>query len=207
MKAGAEDLWNKADGPIRSTPPQSPPAPINRSIRTSIDLRKLISESDRTLDSENLKDSQKPRYYSVYTRSRTGSSYNFRRNESSTSESDSESEDDLLRRRISGNGSQLRFGSRGEESSGDDFSDAAEKEMKGRGNVRKLMSSAALGKYDIKKTRRVPLKFLEQEENLSDHIEAIRNEVNKRNLMENAVEKSDEDSILSQKRYMNCFIH
>lgn len=185
MKAGAEDLWNEADGPIKSRSTQLPPTPNNRSIRRPIDLRKLVSESDRAPNSINFNDSMKNRHYSVQTR--RGSRFNFRRNESSSSEDDSEldSEEGLVK----------RFGSGGDEE---------EEEIKGRGNVKKLMSSsAALGKYDVKKTRRVPLKFLE-DENLSDHIEAIRNEFNNRNSIENATDKSDENSILSQKRFDEC---
>lgn len=186
MKAGAEDLWNEADGPIKSRSTQLPPTPNNRSIRRPIDLRKLVSESDRAPNSINFNDSMKNRHYSVQTR--RGSRFNFRRNESSSSEDDSDldSEEGLVK----------RFGSGGDEE---------EEEIKGRGNVKKLMSSsAALGKYDVKKTRRVPLKFLEDEENLSDHIEAIRNEFNNRNSIENATDKSDENSILSQKRFDEC---
>ncbi|GMP96221.1 hypothetical protein CsSME_00044958 [Camellia sinensis var. sinensis] len=188
MKAGAEDLWNEADGPIKSRSTQLPPTPNNRSIRRPIDLRKLVSESDRAPNSINLNDSMKNRHYSVQTR--RGSRFNFRRNESSSSEDDSDldldSEEGLVR----------RFGSGGDEE---------DEEIKGGGNVKKLMSSsAALGKYDVKKTRRVPLKFLEDEENLSDHIEAIRNEFNNRNSIENATDKSDENSILSQKRFDEC---
>lgn len=186
MKAGAEDLWNEADGPIKSRSTQLPPTPNNRSIRRPIDLRKLVSESDRAPNSINFNDSMKNRHYSVQTR--RGSRFNFQRNESSSSEDDSDldSEEGLVK----------RFGSGGDEE---------EEEIKGRGNVKKLMSSsAALGKYDVKKTRRVPLKFLEDEENLSDHIEAIRNEFNNRNSIENATDKSDENSILSQKRFDEC---
>lgn len=186
MKAGAEDLWNEADGPIKSRSTQLPPTPNNRSIRRPIDLRKLVSESDRAPNSIHFNDSMKNRHYSVQTR--RGLRFNFRRNESSSSEDDSDldSEEGLVK----------RFGSGGDEE---------EEEIKGRGNVKKLMSSsAALGKYDVKKTRRVPLKFLEDEENLSDHIEAIRNEFNNRNSIENAAHKSDENSILSQKRFDEC---
>ncbi|XP_052171199.1 probable DEAD-box ATP-dependent RNA helicase 48 [Diospyros lotus] len=176
MKPGAEDLWNEADGPVKSPPQHTPNI---RSPRAPIDLRKLISHNDGTQHSENLTFSQKRRHYSLYTRSREGSRFSFRRNESSESEDDTE----------------------------DDFSDEEKDEERGgRGKVRKMMSSAALGDYDMKKTRRVPLKFLEQEENenLSEHIEAIRNEVNKRNLMKNAVDRSDEEPILSQKRFDEC---
>ncbi|KAE9459548.1 hypothetical protein C3L33_08564, partial [Rhododendron williamsianum] len=130
MKAGAEDLWNEADGPIKSAPE---PKPVGRSGRTPIDIRKLISESEGR-NSTDLMKSSKPRHYSVVG-----------------------------------------------QDSDDEFGDGEEGKMRGRDNAGKLMSSAGLGKYDVKKTRRVPLKFLEEEENLSERVEAIRKEFNMRN--------------------------
>uniref|UniRef100_A0A5B7BM96 ATP-dependent RNA helicase n=1 Tax=Davidia involucrata TaxID=16924 RepID=A0A5B7BM96_DAVIN len=210
MKDGAEDLWNEADGPLESPPPRSP-TQNDRSIGTPIDLRKLISDhrnltdSDRTLNSTNWNSSLKPRHYSVDTRSRTRSRFDFRRKESSTGEDDSKL-DDRLGKRVGGNARWPRFGSTGNKLSDDDDDDDDEdEEEEGRDNVKKLMSSAALGKYDAIKKRRVPLKFLEDEVDLSGQVELIRNELNKRNSNEN-VENSEEESILSQKRFDECDI-
>ncbi|KAL7591073.1 hypothetical protein Lser_V15G34851 [Lactuca serriola] len=90
-------------------------------------------------------------------------------------------------------GSRLSLiGSSDAEGSGDDD------EGKGNGK-KKMMSSAALGKYDIKKTKRIPLKFLEEEDYLSLHVQAIRNEFNKRRMAEKGIGVGDDDSILSPK--------
>ncbi|XP_057512753.1 probable DEAD-box ATP-dependent RNA helicase 48 isoform X1 [Actinidia eriantha] len=222
MKAGAEDLWNKADGPIRSDRAVGEPTRKNRSIRSPIDVRKLISESDRNPNSTNLNDSTKPRYYSVckdvpitsptpnnqlirwpidlrkliWESERTKNSMNFN--------------DSVKARGYSVNARSQRetkFKFRRNESSEDDsdldgggFGGGEAEEVKGRG----MASGAALGKYDKKKTRRVPLQFLEEEDYLSEHVAVIRNEVKKRISIANAVDKSDEDSILSQKRFDEC---
>lgn len=42
---------------------------------------------------------------------------------------------------------------------------------------------------------------------MSERVEAIRKEFNMRNSVQNAVDRSDEDSILSEKRYLDCFTH
>lgn len=96
-------------------------------------------------------------------------------------------------------GSRLSLiGSSDAEGSGDDD------EGKGNGK-KKMMSSAALGKYDIKKTKRIPLKFLEEEDDLSLHVQAIRNEFNKRRMAEKGIGVGDDDSILSPKRFAFWF--
>ncbi|KAK1409027.1 hypothetical protein QVD17_41277 [Tagetes erecta] len=69
-----------------------------------------------------------------------------------------------------------------------------------------MMSSAALGKYDIKKTKRIPLKSLEKEDDLSLLVLAIRNEFNKRRMAEKDSETGDNDSILSRNRFDECNI-
>lgn len=97
--------------------------------------------------------------------------------------------------------SRLNFS---DNSSDDDESEDEEKEGERKGSERRFMSSAALGKYDKKTTRRVPLKFLDKEEDLSKQVEAIRNEVENRKMVRNVVDKSDEDSVLSQKRFDEC---
>ncbi|XP_059640204.1 probable DEAD-box ATP-dependent RNA helicase 48 [Cornus florida] len=193
MKEGAEDLWNEADGPIKSPPSNQnnrsvgPPVDLRKPIsdrRPPVDLRKLISDrrnltdGEKIVNSTNFNNSSRPRHYSVDTRSRTRSRFNFRRNESS-------SEDDL---------------------SDDDNDDEEEEEMGGRDNVKQRMSSAALGKYDSIKKRRVPLKFLEEEVDFSQQVVAIRHELNKRKFNQNVVEKSEEETILSQKRFEDCNI-
>ena len=68
--------------------------------------------------------------------------------------------------------------------------------------VRKVGSSASLGKYDVKIKKRVPLQSLEEEVDFPLQVELIRHQLSKKSLMdENGGEKRGEESILSQKRY------
>ncbi|KAG9148830.1 hypothetical protein Leryth_026185 [Lithospermum erythrorhizon] len=69
-------------------------------------------------------------------------------------------------------------------------------------------SSSALGKYDRKTTKRVPLKFLEDETNLASSVEDIRKEVSLRSLKGSGVnvEEGEEESFLSSKRFDECDI-
>ncbi|KAM7531293.1 hypothetical protein LguiB_034703 [Lonicera macranthoides] len=196
MKEGAEDLWSEADGPIKSQTLQQ-----QAQNHDPIDVRRLISDH-RNLASnveietyKNLSNWTKPRFYSV-ARSRTRSRFDFRREESSSSEDDSGSEGFVRTR--SANATLLRFGSGGEKENEED------EDRGGRRNVKKMMSSAALGNYDKKIRKRVPLKFLDDEDDLSQHVEAIRSEFNKRNLAESTEEKSNEESYLSEKRFDEC---
>lgn len=223
MKAGAEDLWNEADGPTKSVP-------VRRSVRSPIDVRKVVYESER-IDSRDFSEfsKPKPRFYSVCSRSLSGYRLNFERNESDDrcgdrgliSRSMIRTPVDLrnltclnggLKSRCysvhtrSSKGSRFNFrrNESSEEDSDEEFGDGEDGEMKGKSNVGRVMSNAALGKYDMKKTRRVPLKFLEEEEDLSERVEAIRKEFKERNLLKNAVDKSEEDSILIDKRFDEC---
>lgn len=176
MKEGAEDLWNDDDGPVKSPPllPRRPSNGLSRQIEPPVDLRKLTSHG-RSLGPGNARivsRALKPRHYSVQVRRR------FRRNESSSSD----------------DGSDV--------SSGDEFSGRlvdADVELRGRRNVQKMMSSAALGKYDVKIKRRVMPKSIDEGDDFSEQIELIRHELSRKNLAEEE-EKGDEESILSQKR-------
>lgn len=189
-------MWNEADGPIKSQTRQQ-----QAQNHDPIDVRRLISDHRNLASnfdieaSKNLSNSTNPRFYSV-ARSRTRSRFDFRREESSSSEDDSGSEGFVRTR--SANPTLLRFACGGEEEEDED--------REGRGNVKKMMSSAALGNYDKKIKKRVPLKFLDDEDDLSQHVEAIRGEFNKRNLAESTEEKSNEESYLSEKRLNKLLI-
>lgn len=180
MKEGAEDLWNDDDGPVKSPPllPRRPSNGLSRKIEPPVDLRELTSHG-RSLGPGNARivsRALKPRHYSVQVRRR------FRRNESSSSD----------------DGSDV--------SSGDEFSGRlvdADVELRGRRNVQKMMSSAALGKYDVKIKRRVMPKSIDEGDDFSEQIELIRHELSRKNLAEEE-EKGDEESILSQKRFDEC---
>lgn len=178
MKEGAEDLWNEDDGPVKSPPPQ-PPSPYNgprQLIEPSVDLRKLATQA-RNFGPRNgriVSKDMKTRHYSVQVRRR------FRRNESSSSDDDSDI------------------------SSGDEFSTRLvddNAEWRGKSDVRKMMSSASLGKYDRKTTRRVMPKSTDEADDFSEQIQLIRHELSRKNLAEKEEEKDDGESILSQKRY------
>lgn len=97
-----------------------------------------------------------------------------------------------------------RFRQNAEESSDEDTEedeDEDEEARRSRGSVKMMSSSAALGKYDMKTKKRVPLKFLEDEDDLSSHVEAIRKEVKGRSMQKNETEEDEQESILSSKRF------
>nr|GMD32259.1 probable DEAD-box ATP-dependent RNA helicase 48 [Ipomoea batatas]GMD39461.1 probable DEAD-box ATP-dependent RNA helicase 48 [Ipomoea batatas] len=90
--------------------------------------------------------------------------------------------------------------------SSDDDNDESDDEA-GEGIVAnvKRISSAALGKYDMKIKKRIPLQLVEDEYDLSQHVEEIRKEVNQRRLEKSGGEE-EEESILSLKRFDECEI-
>ncbi|KAH0708653.1 hypothetical protein KY284_010080 [Solanum tuberosum] len=98
-----------------------------------------------------------------------------------------------------------RFRPKAEESTDEDDDedtevDEDEEERRRRGSV-KMMSSAALGKYDMKTKKRVPLKFVEDEDDLSLHVAAIRKEVKGRSMQKIETEEDEKETILSSKRF------
>ncbi|KAF2313266.1 hypothetical protein GH714_010081 [Hevea brasiliensis] len=168
MKEGAEDLWNENDGPLKPPLENSieKPRPIGPnqqpgSINSPIDLRKLISEARNvSQDCENF--SKSYNYTKTRDYSAQRSSYNrgfsspklrrFRRNGSSSS--DDEDED---------------YG----------FDSYNEGERRGR-SAGEIGGRAALRKYDVKTTKRVPLKELEKESDFAKEVELIRHELGKK---------------------------
>ncbi|XP_022759924.1 probable DEAD-box ATP-dependent RNA helicase 48 [Durio zibethinus] len=99
---------------------------------------------------------------------------------------------------------------RNESSSSDDewdsdLEDEAEG-VEGWRDVRKLGSSASLGKYDVKITKRVPLKELEKESDFSEQVELLRKELAKKKLAENGEKKGEGETIYSKKRFDDCGI-
>lgn len=178
MKEGAEDLWNDDDGPVKSPPPL-PPQPFRRSsglIEPPIDLRELTSHG-RSLGPGN------GRTVSRVFKPRHFSVLarrRFRRNDSSSSEDDSE----------------------------DEFSSALVDEdagLRGGRNVQNKMSSAALGKHDVKIIRRRMIRSSSVEDNIfnKEQVDVIRHELSKRNSAEKEEDKEgkeDGESVLSQKR-------
>ncbi|KAK1571182.1 hypothetical protein Q3G72_013098 [Acer saccharum] len=116
---------------------------------------------------------------------------------------------DFIKNKVVGGG-RRRF-NRNESSSSDDDDlefelENVDDKVEGWTDVKKLGSSASLGKYDMKTTKRVPLNRLEEENDFSEQVELIRKEISRSKLVENAGEKYSEDSILSKKRFDECGI-
>ncbi|XP_052306941.1 probable DEAD-box ATP-dependent RNA helicase 48 isoform X3 [Populus trichocarpa] len=88
-------------------------------------------------------------------------------------------------------------------------SDDEDEDLEGGGDRRgrsatDIGSRAALGKYDMKKTRRVPLKELDKND-FANEVELIRYELGrKKKFAGNEGDKEEEDSILSEKRFDEC---
>jgi len=237
MKPGAEDLWNDDDGPVHSTTRKPGPT---KPIDPPIDLRKPvrdgnadgswgfsgISQQKRDFSSytgftgrgygvsdvESLSNLgvlcmnlQQQRGYSVSTRGRFNTRFQKRGNDSSSSDDDDIDD--------SGYGS-VRENARWPRFSLDGGSED-EAEREGGKSVKGFMGNAALGKYDVKITKRRILKDLEDyaeqeyddEGNLSKRIEQIRQEVNERKLAvvekeksQEEIEQGEDDSVASRKR-------
>ncbi|ONI07018.1 hypothetical protein PRUPE_5G095400 [Prunus persica] len=187
MKEGAEDLWNEKDGPIDDRPPPVGSDARTRSVTAPpLDLRKLISKghdlagNGGSVNLINLSGNQvRGRNYSVQSRGR------FRRNDNSSDEdSDFDSE-------------------------GESVQPFANENSKFGRNVRKLGSSASLGKYDVKIIkRRVPLNSLDEESDFAQQVESIRYELSKKNAAgnERGEDREQEETILSGKRFDECGI-
>lgn len=205
------------------------------SIGSPVDLRKLISEGRENVNLTNSNGYANTRNYSVQNRRRfrrnessesedddsdygpvrepakpfaknlaklVGQRKRFCRYDSSPR--DDESGSDLegeSSKYFSGNSSWGKLSGDGKE----DLEEENERMGGGRG-VRKVGSSASLGKYDMKITKRVPLRMLEEESDFSGQVELIRHELSKKGLIENGREKDEEESVLTQKRYANCFL-
>ncbi|KAF5734482.1 DEA(D/H)-box RNA helicase family protein isoform 1 [Tripterygium wilfordii] len=247
VKAGAEDLWNEHDGPLKTPPPNQRPGSVRGyqqpgSISSPLDVSRLIlenrnlgSNSKNVMNSTNVKINGfgcgNVRDYSVQSERRFG------RNGSSESKTDfsfdskgvylkksssswesnheeannSSDENAYMRHGRSSmqRGRRFRRNENTSSSEDDGDSDFGEEE---EGGVRRMTgSSAALGKYDRKITKRVPLKFVEEESSLSE-VERIRKEMNERKMLRNEAEKrferekNEEDSVFSQKRFDECNI-
>ncbi|MCD7448580.1 hypothetical protein HAX54_044526 [Datura stramonium] len=164
---------------------------------------RMVNTENRNVN--NLNSFLKFRCYSVDRRNDNRlRKLDYTRKESSTSEGKSNSEG-LVVKGDERKARWPRFRRNAEESSDDDDDedteeDEDEEEIRSRGSI-KMMSSAALGKYDMKTKKRVPLKFVEDEDDLSLHVEAIRKEVKGRSMQKNETEEGENESILSSKRF------
>ncbi|KAF9602602.1 hypothetical protein IFM89_030208 [Coptis chinensis] len=201
MKEGAEDLWNEDDGPVKSAPMARQP----RRFDSNIDLRKIVHDGRNDIEGLSFwNGGVRPRYYSVQAnngRRDKPPRIKFKRNGNAASDDDEDSDywsseeglvESSVSRKDSGKVKFPKFRFTEEDS---------EEEMDSRGgkSVNDVMSRASLGKYDRKKTRIGPKVF--EEECLSEEVQLIREELNRRRSRVEEVEQHQEESILSQKRF------
>uniref|UniRef100_A0A6N2K718 ATP-dependent RNA helicase n=1 Tax=Salix viminalis TaxID=40686 RepID=A0A6N2K718_SALVM len=107
---------------------------------------------------------------------------------------------DFMKNRGSETVKQSRF-RRNESDDDDDLEGGGDR--RGR-SAKDIGSRAALGEYDMKKTRRVPLKELEKND-FANEVELIRYEWGrKKKFAGNGGNMEEEDSILSEKRFDEC---
>ncbi|WOG90263.1 hypothetical protein DCAR_0209506 [Daucus carota subsp. sativus] len=192
MKEGAEDLWNADDGPVKvpTYKPNEGPGAQNEGLTNGRNLARNYGVGGFG----GLGGVSKPRFYSVgaSVRKRPGR-YRFRGDDSSSSDADDGSEIEA-----DGNAGRNvkwpRFGVNG-------IVEDGEGEEEGSGSKKMMVSSAALGNYDRKTTKRIPLKFLENEEDLSQHVAMIRKEFIERSSVKVEEKSDEEESIMSEKRF------
>ncbi|CAL0312671.1 unnamed protein product [Lupinus luteus] len=182
MKEGAEDLWNDDDGPVSPSITVTPPplrgvsSTRHGSISSPVDLRKLIQEGS---NSNNLMSSSgnymQTRGFSVVRNVRSKRVMPAGKKRFWRNDNDSDSDSEIE--------------SEGEECERD---------------VKKMGSSAALGKYDVKRERRVIPKSYDEESDFNEKVELIKYELNKRKLEQNEERKREAESVLTQKRFDEC---
>lgn len=232
MKPGAEDLWNDDDGPVHSmTRKPDPTKPID----PPIDLRKLVRDGRADGSSGFSGTSEKKRGFSSYTGfigmsyvdGDVGSLSNLRR--FCTNLRQQRGYSVTTRGRF-----KTRFQKWGHDSSsssdGDDIDEDggygrvrenenarwSRRRSEDEKSVRGFMGNAALGKYDVKITKRRILKDLEEfaeqeyddEGNMAERIKQIRQEVNERKLAvakkeksQEEIERGEDDFTASRKRF------
>lgn len=211
MKQGAEDLWNEDDGPVDANQ-RSSLSPTTRTTSARVDLRGLVAgnRDSRNVSLDSGFDSSRfvgIRKYSVQSGSRNGRNVkSFVKNSNSGlgKGSDSRNVREFIKNRVGGGGGRRRF-KRNESSSSDDDELDFELEnvgdkVEGWSDVKRLGSSASLGKYDVKITRRrVPLNKVDEETDFAEELESIKKEISKSKLVEDKG-SFEKESVLSQKR-------
>ncbi|MED6216656.1 hypothetical protein PIB30_009542 [Stylosanthes scabra] len=186
MKEGAEDLWNEDDGPLSAS---SSSSAMRRqgSIEAPVDLRKLIAEKPNPNSMNSSGNFGQRRGYRSVPEVNSGVSSSkklapagrrrFWRNDSSSSSSDSSESEDENDSRVN------------------------------NWDVRKMGSSASLGKHDLKRERRVMPKPYDEGADFAEQVELIKYEINKRKLKQKEMEEyrvQDQESILTQSRFDEC---
>ncbi|XP_006300733.2 probable DEAD-box ATP-dependent RNA helicase 48 isoform X2 [Capsella rubella] len=230
VKAGAEDLWNEYDGPVkkldegsrlsRSDNGRSGSNSIDSSFNSPIDLRKLVSRTCDSMDSSRVFDRSR-RGFSSMSRGR------FKRNESSCDEGDgfdakkldtlspfspkfagskekvksSRSVDGVIRNK--GLFGRRKFRKNDSSTEEDSEEEGEEGKMIGWMDLRKTGSSASLGNHDIKLTKRVNRNVTDEDLYPPLDINTVREDLSRRKSVDNVMEVSREphDSIYSGKRF------
>ncbi|KAK9145116.1 hypothetical protein Sjap_005019 [Stephania japonica] len=219
MKKGAEDLWNQDDGELESESESAPFRPMRvRGVAPPMEFTNVVSDRRNLADNRSRVlrplggDSLNTRRFSVQARRRSGAPrFRFRGNDTSSSDGDDDSEigsdGDLVNSYRGGNKvlrnskSLPRFNFNEGDASEDDESGS-----RGRTGVKKMMSRASLGSYDAKKMRRAPKAFEGDDSNLSQQVQFIREELNKRKSIGHEMGQEQEDSLLTHKRFDECGI-
>ncbi|VYS52206.1 unnamed protein product [Arabidopsis thaliana] len=217
MKAGADDLWNDNDGPVKKFDQGS--RSCSDSIdSTPIDVRRLVSATCDSMGKHRVLDSSR-RGFSSMSR--------FKRNESSCDEGDDVDAKKLdtlspFSPKFSGTKEKVKsstsvvgvirnkglFGRRKfrkNDSSTEEDSDEEgnEGKMIGWMDLRKTGSSASLGNHDIKLTKRVNRNVTDEELYPPLDINRVREDLSKKQSVDNVMEEKQEphDSIYSAKRF------
>ncbi|RWW74131.1 hypothetical protein BHE74_00017935 [Ensete ventricosum] len=212
MKAGAEDLWNEDDGPIRSAPRRSH---ASGSV-PPLDLRKLVAERRNVVESRAGRTSSgvgsfNKREYSTMPGRQNGMRSKMRWRNSSSDE-DSESDAGVV---SNGNSmKELRDADRGTPKNSrlfPKFSIGSDREseedsgsMSRASAEKKIFSRAALRNHDMKTQRRVS-RSIEERGDLSSEIQEIRDELRKKQLYAYDTMRHDaeEESLLTKKRLLD----
>lgn len=208
MKAGAEDLWNEDDGPVKKT--NQGGSRLNRVVDGG-------SRSNFPIDVRSLS----RRGFSSMSRGR------FKRNESSCDEGDDfdgKKFDTLspFSPGFAGKKEKVKSGSnvmrnkglfgrrkfRKNDSSTEEDSEEEDGKMDGWMDVRRTGSSASLGNHDFKLIKRVQRNVTEEELYPPLDINDVRDDLSKRKSVEKVMEESGEprDSIYSGRRYVNNIV-
>ncbi|KAL9310489.1 putative RNA helicase [Arabidopsis thaliana] len=220
MKAGAEDLWNEYDGPVKKSDQgsRSGSDSIDSTSNSPIDVRRLVSARCDSMGKNR-----------VFGSSRRGfsSMSRFKRNESSCDEGDDFDAKKLdtlspFSPKFAGTKEKVKssrsvvgvirnkglFGRRKfrkNDSSTEEDSDEEgdEGKMIGWMDLRKTGSSASLGNHDIKLTKRVNRNVTDEELYPPLDINTVREDLSKRKYVDNVMEEKQEphDSIYSAKRF------
>ncbi|XP_010473564.1 PREDICTED: probable DEAD-box ATP-dependent RNA helicase 48 isoform X2 [Camelina sativa] len=223
IKAGAEDLWNEDDGPIKKSEEEGSSRlsrrdnggtgsnSIDSNFNSPIDVRKFVSMGSNS----------SRRGFSSTSRGR------FKRNESSCDEGDdfdakkldtlspfspkfagtkekvksSRSVEGVIRNK--GLFGRRKFRKNDSSTEEDSDEEGEEGKMIGWMDLRKTGSSASLGNHDVKLTKRVNRNVTDEELYPPLDINTVREDLSKRRSVDNVMEENREphDSIYSGKRF------